>query len=424
MTAAPIPIDEAERLADLRALEILDTPPEERFDRIVRLAAKIFGVPIAYISLVDADRQWFKAQCGLNDRQTARDVSFCGHAIMHDRPLIVPDAARDHRFRDNPMVIGEPRIRFYAGYPLAGPAGHNVGTLCLADRLPRMLTADQLDIFAQLAALAAHELQMVDVIRAQRDLLETKNALVATQRKLAGELAEAEQYVRSLLPPAMRDGAVRTDWQFITSSQLGGDLFDYHWLDEHRLAVYLLDVCGHGVGAALLSMSVHTALRRGTLLETHYDQPHEVLAALNRAFPMDENNDKFFTIWYGVYDTSSRMLHYASAGHPPAIIVDGTKSARRLESGGLIVGVLTDAKYETHTQAMPPGSRLYLYSDGAFEIRTRRGNFLMSNGLGELIARAATRKKSRVEAIVRQIQCLQGSAEFGDDLSLLEIEFY
>src|SRR5690242_20734277 len=110
MIAASIPSHETERLADLRALRILDTPPEERFDRIVRLAARVFDVPIAYIALVDADRQWFKAKCGLHTESTSRAISFCGHTIVHDGPLIIPDAHRDERFRDNPLVVNPPHV--------------------------------------------------------------------------------------------------------------------------------------------------------------------------------------------------------------------------------------------------------------------------------------------------------------------------
>ena len=112
MLRAPIATDEQDRLADLRALRLLDTPREERFDRIVRIAAQVLDVPIAYIALVDSDRQWFKAQCGLATDETGRDISFCGHAIQQDEPLIIPDARLDPRFHDNPLVTGEPYVRF------------------------------------------------------------------------------------------------------------------------------------------------------------------------------------------------------------------------------------------------------------------------------------------------------------------------
>jgi phosphoserine phosphatase RsbU/P len=209
MIPAPPAPDETERLTELHALEVLDTPSEERFDRIVRLATRVFDVPIAYVALVDADRQWFKARCGVQVEQTGREISFCGHTILQDEPLIIPDASRDARFRDNPLVVGPPYIRFYAGHPLKGPKGYRVGTFCLADRRPRSLSPAQLETFGHLAALAEHELQMVSLIYFQRELLETKSALLASQTRLARELAEAAEYVRSLLP-ARLDGPIRT----------------------------------------------------------------------------------------------------------------------------------------------------------------------------------------------------------------------
>ena len=137
MPAAPLPADEAERLAALRGYAILDTPPEENFDRIVRLACRLFSVPIALISLVDENRQWFKARQGLEATETPRDVAFCAHAILEDGVLVVPDATQDQRFADNPLVQGGPGIRFYAGAPLISPTGQRIGTLCLIDTISR-----------------------------------------------------------------------------------------------------------------------------------------------------------------------------------------------------------------------------------------------------------------------------------------------
>ncbi|MDP3253619.1 MAG: GAF domain-containing protein [Hydrogenophaga sp.] len=144
MIKAPLPHNEAQRLRALRELLILDTPPEERFDRIAAFAAREFDVPMALVSLVDRDRQWFKSNFGLEDRETPRDTSFCGHAISERDALVVPDALEDPRFRDNPMVVGKPHIRFYAGCVLRLPYGQVVGTLCVMDRRPRRF--DRLDV--------------------------------------------------------------------------------------------------------------------------------------------------------------------------------------------------------------------------------------------------------------------------------------
>lgn len=158
MQEPPIPADEDERLQALRQLLILDTPPEERFDRIVAFAAQEFDMPIALISLVDARRQWFKARVGLDAEETGRDVSFCAHAILKEETMVVPDTAQDARFVDNPLVTGAPGIQFYAGAPLKLPSGEAIGTLCIIDQQPRDLDRVDLAILASLRDLAVEEL--------------------------------------------------------------------------------------------------------------------------------------------------------------------------------------------------------------------------------------------------------------------------
>jgi GAF domain-containing protein len=158
MQAAPLPPNEAERLAALYELLILDTPPEERYDKIVGFAAREFDVPIVLISLLDTNRQWFKASVGTNLCETGREHSFCSHVILRDDILVIPDAQDDPRFADNPMVTGEPHIRFYAGAPLTTAPGIRLGTLCLIDRRPRTLDALDLGILRTLRDLVVIEL--------------------------------------------------------------------------------------------------------------------------------------------------------------------------------------------------------------------------------------------------------------------------
>lgn len=159
MQAAPIPANDGQRLAALRELLILDTPPEQRFDRLVQFAADEFDVPIALLSLVDRDRQWFKSRIGMEVCETGRDQSFCAHAIHTDDTLLILDALRDPRFADNPMVIGAPFIRFYAGAPLQIEPGLRIGTLCLIDTKPRTLDEVDLAILATLRDLVQEELR-------------------------------------------------------------------------------------------------------------------------------------------------------------------------------------------------------------------------------------------------------------------------
>jgi GAF domain-containing protein len=158
MKPAPIPADESARLAELRALNILDTPREPRFDRITELVADVFDVPMVFLTLVDGDRQWFKSTWGINVDTTPRDVGFCAHAMLEPGPMAVPDATSDARFADNPFVAGEFHLRFYAGVPLHGPGGRPIGALSLVDTKPREFSARQLEQLKKFGAIVEHEI--------------------------------------------------------------------------------------------------------------------------------------------------------------------------------------------------------------------------------------------------------------------------
>lgn len=162
MIPAPIPEDDAERLASLYELLILDTPPHERFDKIVAFAAFEFEAPIVLISLIDNDRQWFKSKVGLLACETPREISLCGHAILRSEIMVVCDAVNDPRFADNPLVVGAPFIRFYAGAPLTLKSGHAVGTLCIIDTVPREFDDTSLAILSTLRDLVVQELASPD----------------------------------------------------------------------------------------------------------------------------------------------------------------------------------------------------------------------------------------------------------------------
>ncbi|MBQ0757944.1 MAG: sensor domain-containing diguanylate cyclase [Amphritea sp.] len=152
------PINETDRINTLRSLKILDTQAEERFDRLTRLAARMFDVPIALVSLIDEDRQWFKSATGLDASETHRDISFCGHAILGDEIFNIPDATQDERFADNPLVTMDPSIRLYVGCPLKAHDGAKMGTLCLIDQKPRELSKEDLQALRDLADMAEQEL--------------------------------------------------------------------------------------------------------------------------------------------------------------------------------------------------------------------------------------------------------------------------
>lgn len=163
MLPPAIPLNEHNRLRTLRSLDVLDTPPEERFDRLTRLARRLFQVPISVVSLVDMNRQWFKSCIGLDATETSRDISFCGHAILQDDIFVIPDALEDPRFADNPLVTGAPGIRFYAGCPLVMRDGSKVGTLCIIDSSPRTLGPEDFNLLRDLASMAEQELAALEM---------------------------------------------------------------------------------------------------------------------------------------------------------------------------------------------------------------------------------------------------------------------
>lgn len=158
MKIPDLPIDEESRIDALESLEILDTLPEEKFDRITRLCCRVFDVPIALVSLVDSNRQWFKSCQGLDVSETSRDISFCGHAIIGSDVFVIPDTKKDIRFSDNPLVLNDPHIRFYAGYPLQSVNGSNLGTLCIIDRKPRDFTQKDIEALSDLGYIIEQEI--------------------------------------------------------------------------------------------------------------------------------------------------------------------------------------------------------------------------------------------------------------------------
>ncbi len=168
MIPPSLPDDEATRLADLHSLAMLDTAPEERFDRLTRVARTLFDTPLALVSLIDADRQWVKSGVGDYRHESSREISFCGHAILADDILVVPDAAEDPRFYDNPLVTGEPYVRFYVGRPLRVNGRSKVGTLCLMDSKPRQFSDQDRRLLEDLAVMAEQELTAVAMATTDR----------------------------------------------------------------------------------------------------------------------------------------------------------------------------------------------------------------------------------------------------------------
>ena len=256
---------------------------------------------------------------------------------------------------------------------------------------------------------------------------EAYRALQASQRRLADDVNEAARYVRSLLPEPLRRGSIRAEWRFIPSADLGGDSFGYHPLDDQHFALYLLDVCGHGVGAALLSVSALNALRSQSLPQTDFRDPGQVLNALNRAFPMDQQNGKFFTIWYGVYNTTTRHLAYSGGGHPPAILRSGPSADQAattlLEPTGPMVGAVEDLEYTTRSCPLDAFAQLFLYSDGIYEIEQPGGKMWSFDEFLQFLVEGQSSGGSDIERLIAHVRSLSGRDDFVDDFSMIEFRF-
>ena len=194
----PIPEHEADRLNTLRGYGILDTRPEECFDDLTRLAAFVCGTPISVMSLVDEDRQWFKSKVGIEARQTPREHAFCAHAIMSPEMFVVPDATKDPRFASNPLVLGEPHIRFYAAAPLAAPNGHHLGALCVIDRVPRQLSREQLEALRILGRQVMAQVVLGKNLHDLKTALKARDEAEHDMERLIRDFQEAKTMIRTL----------------------------------------------------------------------------------------------------------------------------------------------------------------------------------------------------------------------------------
>jgi sigma-B regulation protein RsbU (phosphoserine phosphatase) len=230
----------------------------------------------------------------------------------------------------------------------------------------------------------------------------------------------------SIMPKGLAGRVNIASW-YLPSRELGGDCFDYTWIDDDHLLVYLIDVSGHGIEPALLSVSVHNMLRSGSLGIESTTAPEAALAELNRLFQMGEQGDHYFTIWYGVYQSSTRTLRYVSAGAPPAFAfewaADGTVSVADLSTVATPVGMFADTEFSSRSYVVPPGCRILIYSDGAHEITLADNRQFTLHDFRNLSTRLAGSSTWSLEALVSELQALTPTGAFEDDCSLIELTF-
>lgn len=251
-------------------------------------------------------------------------------------------------------------------------------------------------------------------------------ALASARESLEEELRRGAEYVRCLLPGKIASATLSTDWVFIPSASLGGDLFGYHRLDDGRMVFFMIDVSGHGVQSALHSVAIFDVLRTEGLKEVDFGDPASVMKGLNHAFRMEERNNMLFTLWYGVWDEKTRVLVHSSAGSPPAVLIVRGGGAIELKAEGMVAGADPEADYQCLEIGIPKGSRLFLFSDGIYEFLTKEASVFGLESFVQLlekrVARAAEGRTS-IGNVLEGLAELSVSERFRDDVSLLEVRF-
>jgi sigma-B regulation protein RsbU (phosphoserine phosphatase) len=309
--------------------------------------------------------------------------------------------------RDTPMIVLSSKEE-----PVIKAKAFALGANDYLVKLP-----DKLELVAR---VRYHSRAYLD--RLDRD--EAYRQLAASQRQLAEEVGQAAKYVQSLLPEKLR-GAVSVDWRFVPSTQLGGDMFGYHWLDPDHLAVYLLDVSGHGVGSSLLAVSAANLLSAQSLPNTDFRDPGGVVARLNDVFQMDRQNGKYFTIFYGVFDKVARSLAFCNAAHPAGLLFTGPSREAaalwQLESSDPMVGMLPPGTpFETQTAAVADYARLLVYSDGVFEIERPDGRMWEHKEFVEFLAPQAG-ADDVMDRLHAHVRAMRGGSTLNDDFSILDV---
>ncbi|MDQ6766808.1 MAG: SpoIIE family protein phosphatase [Candidatus Eremiobacteraeota bacterium] len=373
LVSNPVLSDELGRLAAVRRYDVLDTPPDGSFDRITKIAASIFGVPIALVTVVDEDRIWFKSRYGLDGvQEIPRDPGLCASAICQAEPYVIEQARADPRSLANPLVAGEFGLQFYAAAPLRTHDGYNLGTLCIIDRQPRQISPDKLAILETLAGVVVDELELrlraLRAIAAERQLQRAASAQAVEKSRLyEHERQIAETLQRAMVEcdfPKIDNYVFSATYIPATSEALiGGDWYDAVSLDNNRFLISIGDVTGHGLQAAVLMSKLRQSLRT---LSLHIESPSEILQALEAVLRQD-SSERIATAFVGIVNVEEKCLTFATAGHPPPFKRSSDGCVHALSAVGQPLGMGIEPKRESSSLSLNPGDLLVLYTDGLTE---------------------------------------------------------
>jgi sigma-B regulation protein RsbU (phosphoserine phosphatase) len=406
-----IPENESERLGAVRRYDVLDTPPDGAFDRITRLAARQFGVPISIVSIVDTDRIWFKSHHGVDVEEIGRDPGLCASAILGDEPWVVENAETDPRTMANPLVAGELGLRFYAGAPLTTHDGFNLGTLCVIDQAPRKFSSEEAGVLEELAGVVMDELELrLQARRTVRQELALREQAERTARQLQASLLPPEL-------PAMAGAQRAALYVPADLAVVGGDFYDMFMVDETGVLV-VGDVSGKDAAAAAVTGLARHAIRSAAQWA---QDPGEVLANLNGTMLLDVDDSDIATFCTVLLafarrtDTGFR-LRLASAGHPPPLVIDASGSSSELAVKGHPAGWFEHAVFGELDLELEMGQTLVMYTDGLTEAR-RDGRLLGVNPVRETLEQSSGSVDGMLQALRQLISAPEVTVS--DDIAVL-----
>ncbi len=368
--ASPHPVtrDEERRIAAVRHYQILDTPPDGTFDDLAALAAKLFGVPMAIVSIVDTDRIWFKASHGVDADEISRDPGLCSSAIMTDDTWVVTDAASDPRTLTNPLVAGEFGLRFYVGHPLTTRDGDNLGTICVLDREPREVTEEQTQVLRDLAGLVVQQLEV---------RLEARHLVQAYETRLHEVQHLADALQRSLLPPRMPVVPylnIAASYNPSSKYEVGGDFYDVFPVDATSWGLVIGDVCGKGATAASQTSGARYSLRAAAIQQP---APAEALEVVNQALLRDTDSAPeapFVTALFARVSPrpDGTGMVFAAAGHPGPLVLRASGEVESVGVPGTLLGIFDEIEVTETGLELAAGDLAVFFTDGLTDSGTKR----------------------------------------------------
>lgn len=411
--------DEEQRLSVLRRYGLIDTPPDGNFDRITRIAAELFSVPIAVVSLIDEDRIWLKSGVGLGGlTELPKDPGLCASAYLSEGVYLVEDARIDPRTLANPLVAGEMGLRFYAAAPLVTADGYRLGNLAILDFEPRTLAERERHLLEELACVVVDEMEM---------RLAARHEVTSEYRRRLEAEDAARELQAALLPPRLPeiDGFdLAATYRPANAGVVGGDFYDVFQAPDGSWFMVMGDVCGKGPRAAAVTVAGRYAVRAEAMRER---DPAAILALMNDAL-ISADEDHFACQWCTVVvarvdpapgPRGGVMVHVASGGHPRPRVLTASGRVVALGGEGFLVGAVPEATFSTSSMELGAGDGVVMFTDGVTEAKVPEGLF-GTERLDSALRKAAGMPPDEVIAAVGESLAAAGAVQV-DDIALLAL---